>query len=119
MKDENYFLKNFIAKLLGLIAAREFPNCFESFIKIILDSLQNAYDEEPDMIDMYLRILLNILEETDEGIAVIAGDVLPVVLNIFKLSNVINIIYGLLIFTILGKSKKQRKMSQNNIITIQ
>jgi len=89
IKNQDYYIKNFIAKLLGLIAAREFPTCFESFIKIILSSLQNANDEEPEMIDTYLRILINILEETDERIAVIAGDVLPIVLNVFKMSNVI------------------------------
>lgn len=94
LKNQDYFVKNFIAKNLGLIAAREFPTCFESFIKIILDSLQNAHEEEPEMIDTYLRILINIFEETDERIAVIAGDVLPVVLNVFKMSNVI---YPLLI----------------------
>jgi len=88
IKIQDYYMKNFIAKNLGLIAAREFPFCFESFIKIILDNLQNAPEEEPEMIDTYLRILINILEEIDERIAVIAGDVLPVVLNIFKVSSV-------------------------------
>ena len=92
MKNQDYFIKNFIAKNLGLIAAREFPTCFESFIKIILDSLQTANEEEPEMIDTYLKILINIFEETDERIAVIAGDVLPVVLNVFKMSNVLNIL---------------------------
>ena len=79
---------NFLAKLFGLIATREFPNCFELFIKIILDNLQNAYENEPEMIDTYLRIILNILEESDERLAIISGDVLPVILNIFKISNV-------------------------------
>lgn len=87
IKTQDYFLKNFIAKNLGLIAAREFPLCFESFIKIILNSLSNAYDEEPEMIDNYLRVIISILDETDERIAVISGDVLPVVLNVFKISN--------------------------------
>ena len=88
IKIQNYFLKNFIAKLLGLIAAREFPNCFESFVKIILDNLQKAHEDEPEMIDSYLRIIINILEECDDRIAVISGDILPVILNVFKMSNV-------------------------------
>lgn len=87
IKTQDYFLKNFIAKNLGLIAAREFPLCFESFIKIILNNLSNAYDDEPEMIDNYLRVIIRILEETDERIAVISGDILPVVLNVFKISN--------------------------------
>jgi len=87
IKTQDYFLKNFIAKLLGLIAAREFPLCFESFIKIILNNLSNANDEEPEMIDNYLRVIISILEETDERIAVISGDILPVVLNVFKMSS--------------------------------
>ena len=32
----DYFLKNFTAKSLGFIAAKEFPNCYESFIKILI-----------------------------------------------------------------------------------
>jgi hypothetical protein len=87
IKTQDYYLKNFIAKMLGLIAAREFPLCFESFVKIILNNLSNANDEEPEMIDIYLRVILSILEETDERIAIISGEILPVVLNVFKTSN--------------------------------
>ena len=39
------------------------------------------------MIDNYLRVIISILEETDERIAVISGDILPVVLNVFKMSS--------------------------------
>ena len=81
---EDYYLKNFIAKLLGIIAAKEFPNCYEGFIKVILESLSNASDA--NMIDTYLRILNSVLIECDDRCAVITGDILPVVINVFKSS---------------------------------
>ena len=36
ISTNDYYLKNFIAKVLGYIGAKEFPNCYESFIKILL-----------------------------------------------------------------------------------
>lgn len=81
---QDYFLKNFIAKLLGLIAAREFPNCYEGFIKLILDNLQNATD--PGQIDTLLTIIINVLNECDDRCAIITGEMLPVVINVFKMS---------------------------------
>ena len=32
INTNDYYLKNFIAKVLGYIGAQEFPNCYESFI---------------------------------------------------------------------------------------
>ena len=81
---ENYFLKNFIAKSLGFIAGREFPNCYEGFIKILLTNLQKSTSE--NTIDTILRILISVLNECDDACAVITGDVLPVILNVFKTS---------------------------------
>ena len=77
-------MKNFIAKLLGIIAAKEFPNCYEGFIKLILESLSNAADS--NVIDTYLRVLYSVLEECDDRCAVITGEILPVVINVFKSS---------------------------------
>jgi hypothetical protein len=82
---QDYFLKNFIAKLLGLIAAREFPHCYEGFIKVILENLHNSTD--PGMIDMLLRVIICVLKECDDRSAIITGDMLPVILNVFKISN--------------------------------
>lgn len=81
---DNYFMKNYIAKLLGLIAAREFPQCYEGFIKVILENLQKT--EDPIMIDMLLRIITCVLKECDDRSAIITGEMLPVILNVFKLS---------------------------------
>ena len=39
ISNEDYFIKNFISKTLGFIAGKEFPNCYESFIKILLNKL--------------------------------------------------------------------------------
>jgi hypothetical protein len=81
---QDYYFKNFIAKMLGVIAAKEFPNCYEGFIKVILESLATATDA--NMIDTYLRILTSILEECDDRAAIITGEMLPVIMNVFKCS---------------------------------
>lgn len=80
MKD--YFYKNFIAKLLGVIAAKQFPHCFEGFIKVILENLSKTTENE--MIDTYLRIISSVLNECDDRCAVITGDMLPVIMTVFK-----------------------------------
>ena len=85
---QNYYLKNLIANILGFIAAKEFPNCYESFIKILLDKL-NANNESninENQIDEILRIFISILKYCDEECALITGNVLPVIINIFKIS---------------------------------
>lgn len=84
MHIQDYYLKNFIAKMLGVIAAKEFPNCYEGFIKVILESLSKSTDAV--MVDTFLRILINVLNECDDRCAVISGEMLPVVMNIFKSS---------------------------------
>src|SRR5689334_12674204 len=78
-------MKNFVAKMLGVIAAKEFPNCYEGFIKVMLDNLQNATDAET--IDTFLRIFINVLNECDDRCAVITGEILPVIINVFKNSS--------------------------------
>ncbi len=81
---QDYFLKNYIAKLLGIIAAKEFPHCYEGFIKVILENLSNTQDQ--NMIDTFLKIITNVLEECDDRCAIITGEILPVILNVFKSS---------------------------------
>jgi hypothetical protein len=85
---KNYYLKNLIANILGFIAAKEFPNCYESFIKILLDKL-NANNESninDNQIDEILRIFISVLKYCEEECAIITGSVLPVIINIFKIS---------------------------------
>ena len=84
----NYYLKNLIANVLGFIAAKEFPNCYESFIKILLDKL-NANNESninENQIDEILRIFISVLKYCEDECAIITGSVLPVIINIFKIS---------------------------------
>ncbi len=82
INHNDYFIKNFISKTLGMIAAKEFPLCYEGFVKNILDNLNNTIDAT--MIDTYLRVLINILNECDDRCAMITGEILPVIMNVFK-----------------------------------
>lgn len=82
---DNYFLKNFIAKLLGIIAAKEFPNCYNDFIKVIFNNLSN--ENEPAKIDSYLRIIHSIMIESDDRIAILTGEILPIIVKVFKESS--------------------------------
>ena len=83
----DYFLKNFIAKTLGYIGAQEFPNCYESFIKILINKLNNLItNPDENQIDTILRIFISVLKDCDDRCAVITYEVLPVIINIFKSS---------------------------------
>ena len=85
---KNYYLKNLIANVLGFIAAREFPNCYESFIKILLDKLNSNKESNinENQIDEILRIFISVLKYCEDECAIITGNVLPVIINIFKIS---------------------------------
>ena len=85
---KNYYLKNLISNVLGFIAAKEFPNCYESFIKILLDKLNSNKESNmnENQIDEILRIFISVLKYCDDECAVITGNVLPVIINIFKIS---------------------------------
>lgn len=85
---KDYYLKNFISKMLGLIAAREFPRCYEGFVKVIVDNLQSSNDSA--MVDMCLTIIYDILNESDDRFAVMTIEILPVILTVFKSSSVNN-----------------------------
>ena len=85
IKNEDYYLKNFIAKALGFIAAIEFPKCYEGFIKILLSTLENSATTESTT-DTILRILIQVLTECSDACAVITADVLPIILSVFKKS---------------------------------
>jgi hypothetical protein len=84
IEQQDYFLKNYIAKLLGMIAGREFPHCYEGFIRLILENLEKSQNAQS--IDTFLRIISNVINECDDRAAVITGNVLPVILNVFKSS---------------------------------
>ena len=85
---KNYYLKNLIANILGFIAAKEFPNCYESFIKILLDKLDSNKENNinENQIDEILRIFISVLKYCDDECAIITGNVLPIIINIFKIS---------------------------------
>ena len=85
---KNYYLKNLIANVLGFIAAREFPNCYDSFIKILLDKLNSNKESNinENQIDEILRIFISVLKYCEDECAIITGNVLPVIINIFKIS---------------------------------
>ena len=83
----DYFLKNFISNVLGYIGAKEFPNCYESFIKILINKLNNLItNPDENQIDTILRIFISVLKFCDDRCAIITYEVFPVIINIFKSS---------------------------------
>ena len=85
LEEENYYLKNFTAKVLGYIGAQEFPNCYESFIKILINKLNSLIVNPNDnQIDTILRIFIQVLKNCDDRCAIITYEVLPVIIQIFK-----------------------------------
>ena len=87
LETTDYYLKNFIAKVLGYVGAKEFPNCYESFIKILINNLSNLVKKQDEnQIDTILRIFISVLKNCDDRCAIITYEVLPVIINIFKSS---------------------------------
>lgn len=82
---EDYYLNNFIAKLLGLISAKEWPNSYEVLIKKIVKGLSESSD--PVMTETFLRIMICILKECDDRIAHMTAELMPVIIDVFKNSN--------------------------------
>ena len=86
IEHNDYYLKNFIAKLLGLIAAKEWPNSYEMLIKKVLKALAESNDDEKS--DIYLRIMIRVLDECDDKIATMTSELIPVIIECFKKSTV-------------------------------
>lgn len=98
-------MKNLVAKLLGFISAREWPNSYELLIKKVLKCLTEVQGNSEE-IDFYLRIMIQILRECDDRIAQMTSELLPVIIDVFKNSTVRE--------SNIEKPKKQRKMPENN-----
>ena len=87
LDTSDYFLKNFIAKVLGFIGGKEFPNCYESFIKILINKLNNLIaKQDENQIDTILRTFISVLKNCDDRCAIITYEVLPLIINVFKSS---------------------------------
>lgn len=82
----DYYISNFVAKILGIISAKEWPNSYEMLIKKIIKGLMESKD--PALVEVYLRIMINILTECDDRIAQMTSELLPVIIDVFKNSNV-------------------------------
>ena len=80
----DYYMKNFIAVLLGIIASKEQIPLIETFLKAIIDLLAKSTDS--DLIDSFLRIILSILTNSENEIISITSTCLPVILDVFKSS---------------------------------
>ena len=86
LHHKDYFLKNFVAKLLGMISAKEWPSSYEVIIKKIL---RGIIESKSDIVtDNYLTILLNIIQECDDRIAQMTSELMPIVIDVFKNSTV-------------------------------
>lgn len=101
----DYYLNNFVAKVLGIISAKEWPNSYEVLIKKIIKSLIESKD--PNSTEIYLRIINSILVECDDRIAQMTSELLPVIIDVFKNSNV-SIIY-IYIYILLKHAFTNRK----------
>jgi len=91
VNELDYFLKNFIAKSLAIIASKESKFNFDNLIGIIIDKINNNINNETNLnfiINDYLRLLFNILKETDNTVYYVTEILLPIIMRVFVLSNV-------------------------------
>jgi len=82
--SSDYYMKNFISTILGIIASKEQMPIVESFLKVILERVSNTEDIE--LLDTFLRIVLSILNNCLDNIISISDTIIPVVLDIFRKS---------------------------------
>jgi ABC-type uncharacterized transport system fused permease/ATPase subunit len=91
VNELDYFLKNFIAKSLAIIASKESKFNFDNLIGITIDKINNNINNETNLnfiINDYLRLLFNILKETDNTVYYVTGILFPIIMRVFVLSNV-------------------------------
>lgn len=88
VNEQEYFLKNFVSKSLAIIASKENKDNFDNLIRIIVENMNNYTQNQDNLVNDYLRLLLNILKETDNTVYYITGSLIPVVMRVFVLSNV-------------------------------
>lgn len=81
-------MKNFISKSIAIIASKESKENFDNLINIIIENLNNSFEKQNNQIDNYLRLLINILRETDNTVFYITGKLIPLIMKIFECSNV-------------------------------
>ncbi len=79
---QDYYMKNYIAVILGIIASKEQLALIENTLKIIIGNLSNCKDM--DLIDSLLRFILSIITNCENEIISITGSLLPVILEIFR-----------------------------------
>ena len=89
VNEQDYFLKNFISKSLAIIASKENKENFDNLIRIIIESFNNnVVQNKESFVEDFLRLLLNILKETDDTVYYITGSLIPVIMRVFVFSNV-------------------------------
>ena len=62
------------------------PNIYENFLDNLLEGLKN--NTEQHIVDTFLRILINIINECDDRITDFSGYILPVIFHTFTNSQV-------------------------------
>ena len=86
--QQDYYLKNFISKSLAIIASKENSDNLNSLIKIIIENLDSSIQNHYNFVDNYLRLIFNILKESDDTISCFTGDIMPEILKVFLFSSV-------------------------------
>lgn len=88
VNEQEYFLKNFVSKSLAIIGSKENKDNFDNLIGIIIENINNNIQNQYNLIENFLRLLINILKETDNTVYYLTGSLVPIIMRVFVLSNV-------------------------------
>ena len=88
--NKDYYFKNFIAKIIGIIISKEIKNLdylkyFEILLKEI-NHLSNNDNFNEEQMEFLLKILINILYESDDSISNYLKNIISPVIKVFNIS---------------------------------
>jgi len=96
VNEQVYFLKNFVSKSLAIIASKENKANFDNLIGIIIANINEYIQNQDILVEDFLRLLINILKETDNTVYYLTGSLMPLIMRVFVLSQVNHLVFKLI-----------------------
>ena len=88
--NKEYYFKNFIAKIIGIIISKEINNIeYLNYLEILLNEINNLSNNEnfnEEQLEFLLKIIINILYESDDSFSNYLNVIFPPVIKVFNIS---------------------------------
>ena len=88
--NKEYYFKNFIAKIIGIIISKEINNIeYLNYLEILLNEINKLSNNEnfnEEQMEFLLKIIINILNESDDTFSNYLNIIFPPVMKVFNIS---------------------------------